>query len=509
MNKPLTIPSRAAGILLPISSLPSPYGIGTLGKASYDWIDFLSIAGQQYWQVLPLGPTSYGDSPYQSFSAFAGNPYFIDLKLLRKDGLLDKGDYAELDWGTDPYRVNYGTIYRHRESVLRKAMARFSDEEGLRRFCEENAFWLEDYALYMAIKATQGHRSWTEWEPSLRYRRPEALTASRKALAEDIRFYCVVQYLFFRQWTALRAYAQRKGVQIIGDIPIYVAMDSADVWARPHLFQLDEKGLPSAVAGCPPDSFSATGQLWGNPLYAWEVMEKDGFRWWIERCKASFALYDVLRIDHFRGLESYYAIPYGDATAQNGKWMKGPGRSFLQAIREGVPDARIIAEDLGFLTDEVRELQRQSGYPGMKVLLFAFDTREDSDYLPYNYTANSIVYTGTHDNDTILGWSRNAPWDDVQHAMAFVDVQSKKQLPRALIRLALSSCSSLAVVPLQDWLELDDEARMNIPSTLGGNNWRWRVHPDLLTDRLADEIRSLTRLYGRLSPLPSTNISLK
>lgn len=507
MKKRPTIPTRAAGILLPVSSLPSPYGIGTLGKAAYEWIDFLSLSGQQYWQVLPLSPTSYGDSPYQSFSAFAGNPYFIDLDLLHKEGLLSRRDYADFIWGESLNKVDYGTIYQHREGVLRKAFARFTQDESLQSFRSQNNFWLEDYALYMAIKATQGNRSWAEWAAPLRHRQPKALEDARKNLAEEIRFHCFVQHTFFSQWNALREYARQHNVQIIGDLPIYVAMDSADVWAHRQLFQLDAKGLPTAVAGCPPDCFALTGQLWGNPLYDWNVMKQDGFTWWLERCKASFVLYDVLRIDHFRGLESYYSIPYAEKTAKNGEWVKGPGMVFLDTLRKNLPEVRIIAEDLGFLTNDVRKLLKQSGYPGMKLLLYAFD-EEDSEYLPYNYTPNCIVYTGTHDNDTLLGWIQAAPKEAIRRAMSFTNTRVKASLPREIIRLAYLSCASLAVIPLQDWLGLGSEARFNIPSTLGGNNWRWRVTSDALTNTLADDIFCMTKLYGRLASKNITNDSV-
>ena len=360
--------TRAAGVLLPVSSLPSKYGIGTFGKAAYKWVDFLAEAGQKYWQVLPLGPTSYGDSPYQSFSAFAGNPYFVYLEFLCEQGLLKKGRCKKVKWGESKTQVDYGTIYEHREKVLRKAFSNFTDKKALEKFRKKNAGWVEDYALYMAVKAQMGLRAWNEWEEDIRMRRPEALKKWKVKCAEDIEYHIFVQYLFFEQWTKLKKYANEKGISIIGDAPIYVAMDSADVWANPGLFQLDENNVPTEVAGCPPDAFSEDGQLWGNPLYRWDEMEKDGFQWWIKRLKANLTLVDVLRIDHFRGLESYYAIPYGDETARNGRWRQGPGMAFVGAVNKALGNANIIAEDLGYLTPAVKRLLKSSGYPGMKVL---------------------------------------------------------------------------------------------------------------------------------------------
>lgn len=482
---------------MPVSSLPSPYGIGAFGKEARAWVNFLQSAGQQYWQVLPLGPTSFGDSPYQSFSAFAGNPYFIDLDTLCEEGLLLKPEYAGIHWGRSAAKVDYNTVYQNREAVLRKAFARFTGGPALEAFQKENSHWLENYALYMAVKATQGNRSWIEWEQDARLRKKEALQKYTQELAEDIRYHIFVQYQFFKQWNALRAYANQKGVEIIGDIPIYVSLDSADVWENRQLFQLDAEALPIEVSGCPPDSFSQDGQLWGNPLYNWGLMEQDGFAWWVARMQANFKLYDVLRIDHFRGLESYYAIPYGATTARSGRWRAGPGMGFVNAVREKVPEARIIAEDLGFLTDGVRKLLKDSGYPGMKVLQFAFDTREAGDYSPYNYGTNNIVFTGTHDNDTVRGWARNAAAGDIRHAMEYVNTHFKWQLPGALIRLALQSRAALAVVPLQDWLGLGSKARINTPATIGGGNWRWRMRARALKPGLARRMLALAKLYGR------------
>jgi 4-alpha-glucanotransferase len=489
--------TRAAGVLLPVSSLPSKYGIGTFGKAAYKWVDFLSAAGQKYWQVLPLGPTSYGDSPYQSFSAFAGNPYFVDLDLLCKQGLLKKKKCKKIHWGDSPSQVDYGTIYQYREKVLRKAFSRFEDKKALEQFRKKNSDWIEDYALYMAVKAKMDLKAWNEWDEDIRMRRPAALKKWKAACAEDVEYHIFVQYLFFQQWNALKTYANEKGISIIGDAPIYVAMDSADVWANPQLFQLDEDNVPTEVAGCPPDAFSADGQLWGNPLYRWDVMEKDGFKWWIKRLKANLTMVDVLRIDHFRGLESYYAIPYGDTTARNGRWRKGPDMAFISAINKAFGTANIIAEDLGYLTPAVKKLLKNSGYPGMKVLEFAFDSREESDYMPHNYQNNCVVYTGTHDNDTVRGWFTSANPDDVAIALEYMGLPDDTDGNWGFIRAALSSVADLAVVPMQDYLDLGSEARINTPSTLGGNNWRWRMTKDQLTPELAEKMARMAKLYGR------------
>ncbi len=487
---------RAAGVLLPVSSLPSPYGIGAFGAAARRWVNFLCAAGQRYWQVLPLGPTGFGDSPYQSFSAFAGNPYFIDLDTLREDGLLELADYADIEWGHSREKVDYGAVYRYRESVLRKAYTRFGDSVALDAYVKDNP-WLESYAVYMTIKSTQGNRAWTDWDIPLRKREQAAMERVISGKGDDIGYHCFVQYEFYKQWESLRRYANDKGVQIIGDIPIYAAMDSADVWANPTLFQLDDNAAPIEVSGCPPDSFSSFGQLWGNPLYDWAEMARTGYGWWIQRIASSFALYDVLRIDHFRGLESFYAIPGTALTAENGIWKPGPGMKLINAIHEAVPQARIIAEDLGFLTDNVRRLVRESGYPSMKVLQFAFDTREDSDYSPFSYRENAVVYPGTHDNDTVKGWGKSAPEACVLHAMEYLGISRRSELPRAMIRLAMQSAPATAIVLMSDWLNLGSAARLNTPSTIGKNNWRWRMREDEMTSQLAADMARMTRLYGR------------
>ena len=490
--------TRSSGILLHVSSLPSPYGIGSLGKAAYDWIDFLSDAGQSYWQLLPLVPAGYGNSPYKSSSAFAGYPSLIDLDVLKKERLLKPTDFSGYDWNrTMPY-VDYELVDMNREDMLRLAYKRFKHDNALDDFTKTSP-WVKDYALYMSIKKDQGQREWMDWDEPLRTRKPKALSLKREELKDDICYHTFVQYLFDRQWSALRAYANSKGVEIIGDIPIYVALESADVWANPGIFQLDKDSVPLEVSGCPPDNFSEDGQLWGNPLYDWDAMSRNRYKWWIDRLRHNFRLYDVIRIDHFRGLEGYYSIPYGAETAKDGKWKTGPGKDFIDAVSKSLPNARIIAEDLGFQTDGVKELLTYSGFPNMKLLQFAFDTRvgENEDDMPYSFVGNSVVYPGTHDNDTLKGWSKTAPGDSVKKAMEYTGTKRHANLPLNIIRLAMQCNSDLAVILMQDWLELGSKARMNTPGTLGGQNWRWRLEEDALSDRLAAQISEMTSMYGR------------
>lgn len=494
---------RKSGVLLPISSIPSKYGIGTFSKEAYRFVDFLREAGQKYWQILPLGPTGYGDSPYQSFSTFAGNPYYIDLEELVRQGYLEEKECEACDFGNNPEYVDYEKIYLSRFAVLRKAFVRAFYEEHLgeseqyRRFVEKNGYWLEDYALYMAVKNSFGSVCWIEWDEDIRLRRPEALAAYREKYREDIEFYRFQQYLFATQWKALKAYANERGIEIIGDIPIYVALDSADTWSSPKLFQLDDTCTPIAVAGCPPDAFSATGQLWGNPLYDWEYHENTGFDWWMKRIAYCYELYDVVRIDHFRGFDEYWSIPYGDKTAEKGKWRKGPGYAIFDTMKRVLGERRVIAEDLGFLTDSVIALVEKTGYPGMKILQFAFDSREDSDYLPHNYTRNCVVYTGTHDNDTTLGWYTSLPKADREFADRYLHLTDQEEEPEwEFIRAAIASVADTAIIPMQDYLGMDETARINIPSTLG-INWKWRMKEDACTKELAERIRELCRLYGR------------
>ena len=490
---------RASGILLPISALPSPYGIGTLGKAAYAFADFLHAAGQKYWQLLPLGPTSYGDSPYQSFSTFAGNPYFIDLDLLAEEGLLDKEDLAAADWGNDPRYVDYGKIYEVRFDVLRRAFlrGRERDREAVERFQAENP-WLKNYALYMAVKAHFGMKSWLEWpDEAIRVRAPEAVARYEKELAEDVAFYTYLQYLFFKQWGELREYIHSLGIRIIGDLPIYVAMDSADVWAEPEFFQLGEGNIPTEVSGVPPDYFSADGQLWGNPLYDYDQMRQDGFGWWIRRVEGASRLFDVIRIDHFRGLESYWAVPYGAETAREGRWRKGPGMDLVGVLTQWFHGLDIIAEDLGFLTPEVHQLLRDSGLPGMKVLEFAFDAREPSNYLPHTYERNCVCYVGTHDNETVMQWREQADRADVTFARKYLGLNEAEGFHWGMIRGGMSSVADTFVAQMQDYLGLGAEGRMNTPGTLG-NNWRWRLLPGEASPALARKIRRYAHMYGRL-----------
>lgn len=490
---------RTCGVLLPITSLPSKYGIGCFSREAYEFVDKLKAAGQKNWQILPLGPTGYGDSPYQSFSTFAGNPYYIDLEQLIEEGLLTEEECEACDFGDNDRYVDYEKIYFGRFPILRKAFERFMPDEEFAGFCEENAYWLEDYSLYMAVKDANGGKSWIEWEEGLRNRQPEALEQAREELKDDIAFYRFQQYEFMKQWTALKSYANDQGIRIIGDIPIYVAFDGADTWANPEMFQFTEENLPSAVAGCPPDAFSATGQLWGNPLYKWEYHKKQGYEWWMRRVKYCFELYDIVRIDHFRGFDAYYSIPYGDKTAENGHWEEGPGYDLFRTMKEKLGDLPIIAEDLGFLTDSVMKLLKDTGYPGMKVLQFAFDSRDESDYQPHLYTNNCVVYTGTHDNDTVLGWDQAISDADRTYAREYMRNEGSEgeQLAWDFICTALRSVADMAIIPIQDYLALGSEARINTPSTLG-DNWKWRMLPEEFTDELAKRMRRAAKLYGRI-----------
>jgi 4-alpha-glucanotransferase len=483
---------------MPVTSLPSPYGVGTLGQEARDFASFLAAAGQRVWQLLPIGPTSYGDSPYQSFSAFAGNPYWIDLPSLEQEGLLMPEEYRSLDWGGDPQAVDYGALYEKRYPVLRLAVSRLLAQppEDYTAFCEENRFWLPDYALFMALKEVHGGASWQDWPEPLRRREEAALAAFRAAHSDALDFWQGVQYLFFHQWKSLKAFVNSLGISLLGDVPIYVAEDSADVWSQPEQFQLDEALLPIEVAGCPPDAFSADGQLWGNPLFDWEAMARDGFSWWQTRIAHQKGIYDLLRIDHFRGLSAYYSIPRG-VSAREGRWRQGPGMALIRALEAGPGTQGLIAEDLGYLDEPVRALLRDSGLPGMKVLQFAFDSREESDYLPHNYEHHCVVYTGTHDNDTAAGWFLSAPPDDVAKAKEYLRLSEEEGLHWGLMRGAWSSVGDLAIVQMQDVLGLGSEARMNTPST-PSQNWRWRMLPGAATPELAARLRRQAELYGRI-----------
>ena len=490
---------RSSGILLPISALPSPYGIGTMGKEAYAFADFLKSAGQKYWQLLPLGPTSYGDSPYQSFSTFAGNPYLIDLELLAQDGLLDAGELDSFNWGANPRYVDYGQIYVSRLQVLRKAFAAgwSRDGEKVNAFRQENK-WLDDYALFMALKNHFEMKSWLEWpDEDIRLRKPEALEKYRQELAEDVNFYTYLQFLFFRQWNALRGYIHAQGLKIIGDLPIYVAMDSADVWAEPYFFQLGEGNVPTEVSGVPPDYFTEDGQLWGNPLYDYDRMKADGYGWWIRRVEGAGKLFDVIRIDHFRGMESYWAVPYGSKTAKNGRWRKGPGMDLVGRLTGWFRDLEFIAEDLGFLTPAVQELLAASGLPGMKVLEFAFDTREPSNYLPHTYTRHCVCYVGTHDNETVMQWREQADRANITMARKYLGLNEAEGFNWGMIRGGMSSVADTFVVQIQDCLGLGAEGRMNTPGKADGN-WQWRLLPGEASPALAKKLLQYVKMYGRI-----------
>ena len=488
---------RESGILMHITSLPGPYGIGSMGKCAYDFVDFLESAGQRYWQILPLCPTGYGDSPYQSLSTFAGNHYLIDLDTLVAEGLLIPGELEGIEWSREKNRVDFGLLYDNRNALLRKAYSRFVPDREYGEFVKDNADWLDDYALFMALKEKFGGTDWQKWTLILMMRLPEVLDVYRQELADGIRFQQFLQYQFRRQWKALRSYANDKGIRIIGDVPIYVPLDSADVWANPFIFQLDPSRRPRMVAGCPPDSFSADGQLWGNPLYDWDAMKRSGYGWWIRRLRAAAQMYDVVRLDHFRGFESYWAIPAGDKTAANGQWMPGPGLDFIRAIQECLPNLKFIAEDLGFVTGEVRQLQEDSGYPGMKVMEFAFDSREEGNYLPHLYPENSVVYSGTHDNLTLQQWFDEADPEDVAQAKAYLGLNREEGYVWGMIRGCMSSVSRLCIVQMQDYLGLGGEARMNFPGTLSSSNWTWRAEEGFASPELAQRIRTMTERYGR------------
>lgn len=497
--------NRSAGILLSVTSLPGRYGIGCFSKSAYDFVDWLREAGQTCWQILPLGPTSYGDSPYQSFSTFAGNPYFISLEELTEEGVLTKKECQSADFGKRADDIDYEKIYKNRYPLLHKAYerSRISEDPDYVCFVEENRWWLADYALFMAVKERFGGAPWTEWAEDIRLRRDYAMDYYRRELYFDIEFQQYLQYKFFSQWKKLKAYANEKGIQIIGDIPIYVAMDSADAWAHPELFQLDERNMPAAVAGCPPDGFSATGQLWGNPLYRWEYHKSTGYDWWMSRMWFCFQMYDVVRIDHFRGFDEYYSIPYGEETAVNGHWEKGPGIDLFRCMEQRLGKHQVIAEDLGYVTDSVRKMVQESGFPGMKVLEFAFDSRDSgsaSDYLPHNYAENSAAYTGTHDNETIAGWFRSITDEERQMARDYLCDQHTpaEELYKSFIALVMRSRSDLCIIPMQDYLGLDNQSRMNQPSTLG-KNWKWRLVKGDLSDELKEEILAITRRYGRMN----------
>lgn len=496
---------RGAGILLSITSLPSKYGIGCFSKSAYEFADWLSEAGQSYWQILPLGPTSYGDSPYQSFSTYAGNPYFISLEDLVEEKVLTEEECEEADFGEEETDIDYKKIYESRYLLLRLAYQRsnISQCQEYHDFVWNNGWWLNDYALFMAVKDRFGGAPWTEWAEDIRLRWNNAMDYYRRELYFEIEFHQYLQYTFYKQWNRLKEYANSKGVKLIGDIPIYVAMDSADAWAHPELFQLDENNVPVAVAGCPPDGFAADGQLWGNPLYRWDYHRETGYSWWIDRLRHCFLQYDVVRIDHFRGFDEYYSIPYGAETARDGHWEKGPGLDLFLKVREALGEKEVIAEDLGYVTDSVRQLVRDSGFPGMKVLEFAFDSRDTgcaNDYLPHNYESNCVAYTGTHDNETAAGWLKSITGEEKAMLRDYLcdNYTPEKLLYKSMIALIMRSRADLCIIPFQDYLGYGNEARINRPSTVG-TNWRWRIGKEELTEELKEEIRDMARKYGRLA----------
>lgn len=494
---------RQSGVLMHISSLPGKYGIGSFGQSAYDFVDFLVRTKQRYWQILPLGTTSYGDSPYQSFSAFAGNTYFIDFDILIEEGLLNEADVKGADFGDDPRKVDYAKIFDARRPIMEKAVARFLKAEDLsdyESFVEENAAWLEVFAEYMTIKEHFDNLAWTEWpDEAIRRREAASLASYREKLADKLTYHRVTQYLFFKQWLRLKAYANEHHIEIVGDMPIYVAADSADVWAQPHFFKTDAVGKPTCVAGCPPDEFSETGQLWGNPIYDWEAMDKDGYAWWIERLRESFKIYDIVRIDHFRGFESYWEVPADSETSATGKWVKGPDYKLFAAVKEALGDLNIIAEDLGFMTDEVIELRERTGFPGMKILQFAFNPDDESIDSPHLAPNNSVMYTGTHDNNTVLGWYKDEIDDATRQYMAqYTNRKEYETVPHAMLRTIFASVSFMAIATMQDLLELDSAARMNYPSTIGGN-WTWRMTAEELNPIVEGELYSLTKTYRRMN----------
>ncbi len=498
---------RSSGLLLHPTSLPSRWGVGDLGEAAYRFLDFLQAAGQSRWQVMPLGPTGYGDSPYQSFSSFAGNPLLIAPDLLSAEGLLWDEDTADAP-AFDDERVDYGAVIPYKRELLRRSFARFKAGASveLRRnfaaFRAEQAAWLDDYALFAALKDANDGAAWQGWEAALARHEPAAVAAASEAHADEVAYHAYLQFQFFRQWRSLRAYANERQIKIVGDMPIFVAYDSADVWGNRELFYLDEANAPTVVAGVPPDYFSATGQLWGNPLYRWDVLATQGYSWWIGRIKAVCALVDIVRLDHFRGFAAYWEVPASEETAMNGRWVPGPASELFLALQRALGELPIIAEDLGVITPDVDALRLRFGFPGMKVIQFAFGAGPSSVYLPHNYEPNFVVYTGTHDNDTTLGWWRAASDGDTTHIQRYLG-RDGSDICWDLIRLALSSVAATAIAPLQDALVLGSEARMNMPGNPAGN-WTWRYLPHQLTAEIAARLRDLTEVYGRLPADPDS-----
>lgn len=491
---------RRSGVLMPISALPSLYGIGTMGNTAKKFVDFLKKSGQSYWQILPICPTGFGNSPYQSFSSFAGNPYFIDLEYLCKENLLKKKECESLNWGSCSEKIDYGALYDSRYVLFQKAQERFEQNvpEDFELFCNENAQWLEDFALFMALKDENDGKPWYLWEDVFKYRDYNALHTFKNNRESSIRFYKMLQYFFYKQWRDLKHYANSNGIQMIGDVPIYVARDSVDVWTNPGQFYLDENLNPIEVAGCPPDAFTEDGQLWGNPLFRWDVMKNDGYHWWTKRIEATVKLYDVIRIDHFRGFDSYYAIPAMDETARNGYWKQGPGMDLFWNLEQKLGKLPIIAEDLGFLTDSVRKLLWDSGFPGMKVLQFAFGSRDGSDYLPHNYPNHCVAYCGTHDNDTNMGWIKTTAKEQQKFAKEYLNLTKEEGYSWGMMRGIWASAADMVIVTMQDLLEIGSEGRLNEPSTLG-ENWTWRMKAKAIDARLTSRLYKYTQMYGRLN----------
>ncbi|PRR84372.1 4-alpha-glucanotransferase [Clostridium vincentii] len=495
---------RGAGVLMHISSLPGKFGIGTFGKEAYKFADFIKKAGMKYWQILPLGHTGFGDSPYQCFNVFAGNPYFIDFDILEESGLLKDIEYKNEDYGQNSEKVDYGKIYNSKYKVLKIAYENYKVDKPYEielqflQFKKKNSFWLEEYSLYMALKLHFDVGNWYNWDNDIKSRKPEAIIKYKTKLKDEIEYWSFIQYLFFSQWFELKKYVEVLGIEIIGDIPIYVAEDSVDTWSAPENFRLDKRTLePTVVAGCPPDAFSDTGQLWGNLIYDWNLMKKTGYKWWISRIRESLKLYDVVRIDHFRGFESYWAIPYGNGTAVNGSWEKGPGIELFNAIKAELGDVNVIAEDLGNLTDEVRDFLKQTGFPGMKILQFAFDGSNDNCYLPHKYSPKCVAYTGSHDNDTLLGWcEKTASGNDIKNAKEYLGLNETEGYSWGLIRGVCASVADVSIAQMQDFIGAGNEARMNLPSSMG-TNWSWRIKSDRLTDELANKMAGLNYRFER------------
>lgn len=504
---------RSSGILLHFTSLPGRFGIGDLGPCSYEFADFVADAAQRIWQVLPLNPTGYGDSPYQCFSAFAGNPLLLSVERLTDQGLLQASDLANIP-GFPEESVDYGSVIPYKMAMLRRAAQAFfadssrSDRAAFDHFCETSSSWLDDYALFMAVKDAHHGIIFTSWEPAIRRREPNAIHDWSQKLAREIQAFKYWQFEFFRQWERLKAHCQQRGIRFMGDIPIYVAHDSADVWSHPELFYLNQDGSPTVVSGVPPDYFSATGQLWGNPIYRWDVLSANGYQWWIERFRASLALFDMVRLDHFRGFESYWEVPGGEATAINGRWTKGPGENFFLALQKEFGDLPIVAENLGVITPPVEKLRQQFGLPGMSLLQFAFGTDpQGPSFRPHNYGRDLVAYTGGHDNDTTVGWWNSSVGSDStrtledvrkehEFARAYLNFTDDSQINWVMIRAVIASVADVAIVPLQDVLGVGGEGRMNLPGRVSGN-WKWRYRPGALNKDLSARLRSLATLYDR------------